>query len=466
MIAKRHFGSLEFYGGALAIAVPVMLQALLQSMVSLIDNFMVAGLGDVSMSGVNVANQFTFVFFVALNTVMITGGMFMSQFFGAKDPAGMKQVFRFKILASAILGLVVVFLSLAFPRQILGLLVNKNTARDVIVAEGTRYLVIVAISFVPIVASTSIAASFREIGRVKPPLVISVLSTLVNTFFNWVFIYGNLGAPRMDVQGAAIATVIARTFELVLFVAFARKAKPPFLPRMRELLAVDFRVFASIFRKSGMIFLSEMSWVLTETVMTAVYNGRGGAAIVSGMAAGWTIANLFFLVFGGIHTSIGVIVGGTLGKNELDSAREQARWLMSGSVVMGAIVAVFEVASVVLIPIVFGNLSSEARHVTRNLLWVIAVYMPLWTFLNAQFATARAGGDAIMGVWVDAGVNTALFLPGIFLLAGLTDLGPIGIYAIVKVSDIAKAIIAQWQLNKERWVKNLTTLATDGGSLE
>ena len=75
------------------------------------------------------------------------------------------------------------------------------------------------------------------------------------------------------------------------------------------MLKVDFVLYAKILRKSGIIFLSEMSWVITETVMTAVYNGRGGAEIVSGMAAGWTIANLFFLVFGGIHTSVGVIVG-------------------------------------------------------------------------------------------------------------------------------------------------------------
>ena len=52
---KRLFGPAEFYRGALAIAVPIMLQQLIQSLVSLIDNFMVSGLGDVCMSGVNVA---------------------------------------------------------------------------------------------------------------------------------------------------------------------------------------------------------------------------------------------------------------------------------------------------------------------------------------------------------------------------------------------------------------------------
>jgi len=457
MNIRNHFGSAAFYKSALTIAVPVMLQSLLQTMVSLIDNFMVAGLGDVKMSGVNVTNQLLFVFFVALNTLTSAGGMFMSQFNGAKDSRGMQQTFRFKLHTAGFLALVATLVCILFPRDIIGILVNTNTAREGIVSEGADYLAIIVLTFFPIVISGVIGSSLRETGKVRAPLVISVIATLINTFFNWVFIYGNLGAPRLEVRGAAIATVIARLAEMAIFYAYIRATKPAFYSRITQLFSVDLGLFLNILRKSGIIFISEMSWVLTETVMTAVYNGRGGAEIVSGMAAGWTIANLFFLVFAGIHTSIGVIVGGTLGRNEIDEARSKARWMRNGSLVIGFVVALLEVGSVVLVPLVFGNLSAGSRLVTRNLLWVIAFYMPVWTYLNAQFATARSGGDAIMGAWVDVSVNTLLFLPGIFVLALLTDFGPITMYAIVKVTDFIKVGIAAWQLRKERWLKNLTT---------
>jgi putative MATE family efflux protein len=456
MNIRKYAGSARFYKEALMIAVPVMLQALVQSMVSLIDNFMVAGLGDVKMSGVNVTNQLIFVFFVALNTITSAGGIFMSQFNGAKDPEGMRQTFRFKLLTASLLGVGVTALSVALPGQILGVLVNTNTASAEIVASGKEYLALIVFTFFPIVVSTVIGSSLREIGKVRPPLVISVAATLVNTFFNWVFIYGNLGAPAMEVKGAAIATIIARVAELIAYVVYIKVTKPGFYVRFVEMLKVDFVLYAKILRKSGIIFLSEMSWVITETVMTAVYNGRGGAEIVSGMAAGWTIANLFFLVFGGIHTSVGVIVGGTLGRGELGLAKDQARWLRTGSLGIGFFVAFVEVFSVLLIPLVFGNLSPGARSVTRSLVWVIAAYMPVWTYLNAQFATARSGGDAIMGAWVDIGINTTMFLPGIFALAFLTPLGPVQIYAVVKLTDLVKIGIASWQLKKERWVRNLT----------
>jgi len=456
MTHKTYWGSPGFYRKALAIAVPVMLQALVQNLVSLVDNFMVSGLGDVKMSGVNVSNQVLFVFMIALMTLSSAGAIFMSQFNGANDREGMKQAFLFKFHAGLFLTAIVTGLAIFLPRQILTLLVNTNSQREAVLEQGRAYISIILFTFVPMTLSIVIGSSLREIGKVHAPLYISVSAALVNTFLNWVFIYGNLGAPRLEVRGAALATVIARAYEMIVFIIYINRTKPPFYVRLRELYRVNMRIFVVILQKSGFIALSEMSWVLTETTMTAVFNGRGGAEIISGMAAGWAIANIFFLVFQGLHTSIGVIVGGTLGKNELDQARHEARWLRSGAIVAGTVVAMIESFSVLLIPIVFGNLSPGAQLITRNMLWVIAVYMPLWSYLNAQFATARAGGDAVMGVWVDVSVNIFLFLPAIFILAVLTNLGPIALYALVKITDFVKVGIAAWQLRTERWVKNMT----------
>lgn len=456
MTHKTYWGSPGFYRKALAIAVPVMLQALVQNLVSLVDNFMVSGLGDVKMSGVNVSNQVLFVFMIALMTLSSAGAIFMSQFNGANDREGMKQAFLFKFHAGLFLTAIVTGLAIFLPRQILTLLVNTNSQREAVLEQGRAYISIILFTFVPMTLSIVIGSSLREIGKVHAPLYISVSAALVNTFLNWAFIYGNLGAPRLEVRGAALATVIARAYEMIVFIIYINRTKPPFYVRLRELYRVNMRVFVIILQKSGFIALSEMSWVLTETAMTAVFNGRGGAEIISGMAAGWAIANIFFLVFQGLHTSIGVIVGGTLGKNELDQARHEARWLRSGAIVAGTVVAMIESFSVLLIPIVFGNLSPGAQLITRNMLWVIAVYMPLWSYLNAQFATARAGGDAVMGVWVDVSVNIFLFLPAIFILAVLTNLGPIALYALVKITDFVKVGIAAWQLRTERWVKNMT----------
>ena len=74
---KKYIGTSSFYKRALSIAVPVMLQQFIQNLVSLIDNFMVSGLGDIKMSGVNVAGQIFFIFLVLTNTLCSSGGIFM-----------------------------------------------------------------------------------------------------------------------------------------------------------------------------------------------------------------------------------------------------------------------------------------------------------------------------------------------------------------------------------------------------
>ncbi len=452
---KSLFGPASFYKQALSIAMPVMLQQLIMNLVSLIDNFMVAGLGDAKMAAVNVANQLNFVFFVLTFTLCAAGGIFLSQFRGAQNPEGMQQAFRFKLILSSLISIIYMGLCQLFPKFLIGIMTKGNSAQAEIVAHGAQYLKIVSLMWLPFGWNVSMASSFRETGNTKPPLYFSIAATLVNTVFNWLLIYGNLGAPRLEILGAAVATNLARGVEFVLFVVYARIKKPEFFFRVRNLFKLNLKIFWAVFGRSWLMIFSEFTWVVTETVTTAVYNGRGGADVVAGLAAGWTIANVFFLVFGAIHTATGVIVGATLGADRLDEARQKARWIKSGAFVFGAFVSVFEFASILVIPLVFGNLSSEARGVTAGLIALIACYMPLWSLLNAQFAVARSGGDAIMGFFVDVVINLLIFIPSVFLLAHFTPLSPVFIFGLVKLSDILKAAVAQWWLKKERWVVNL-----------
>lgn len=453
------FGPVSFYRDVLAVAIPVMAQQAIQSLVSLIDNFMVAGLGDAKMAGVNVANQVNFVYLVIIMTLSGAGGIYMSQFRGARDEEGMQQAYRFKAIMTMGFSAFYFALCQSMPASLISIMTHGNAAQAEIVAHGADYLRIVSWMFVPIGLSQSIGTAFREIGRPHVPLAISVGATLVNTFFNWVLIYGNLGAPKLEIAGAAFATNLARGVEVVAFIWYARSSRVPFFVPFSRLFKARWPLFREILGKSSLMLLSETSWVVSETVTTALYNGRGGAEVVAGMSAGWAVANIFFLVFTGIHVSTGVVIGGLLGSNKLDEARLKARWVMSGSVVAGTIVALAQVASIAAVPIVFMNLTGEAIVVTRGLLLVIAVYLPLWSLLNAQFAVSRSGGDTMMGVVVDVGVTYLLFIPGAFALALLTPIGPVAMYGIVKLSDFIKWLVAYLWLKKERWLKNLAAPA-------
>lgn len=453
---RRLFGPFSFYRQVLSIAVPVMVQQLVMSLVSLIDNFMVAGLGDEKMAAVNVANQISFVYLVIMMTLNAAGGIYLAQFVGSGDTAGQRQAFRFKMLLGSVVSAVYFTLCWAMPEALISVMTEGNAAQGPIVAEGALYLRIVSLTLLPITFSSAAGSAYRESGEPRVPMFVSAGAALVNTALNWVLIYGNLGAPRLEIAGAAIATVTARCVEAAVFYLRSRNGRAAFFVPLRELGRMDRRLMSEILGKSGMMIFSETTWVVSETVMTALYNGRGGAETVAGMAAGFTIANLFFLLFPGIHSAAAVVVGGSLGAGRLDEARQRAGWMLSGALVGGVAVGLLAAASTALIPLVFFNLSPSARQVTRGLVLVIAVYLPLWTLLNGQFAVARSGGDAALGMYVDVSVTFLIFLPLAFLLAKGTSIGPVALFGILKSTDFLKEAIAVWRLRKEVWVRNLT----------
>lgn len=452
----KYLGNWEFYRKAIMIALPVMLQSLIQNMVSLIDNFMVSGLGDIKMSGVNVSGQILFVFMVLLTTICTSGGIFMTQFSGAGDKRGMQQALVFKVLVVGVAILLYLVACMVVPRWVLGLMVIGNSQAGPILDVAVEYMFLMGFIGIPMAISTIIATSSREIGNVKAPLVISVIATCINTFLNWVLIYGNLGAPRLEVKGAAYATILARVVECIMYLIYVKKTRPPFLIKASTLLHIDWRLIGEILRKGSMVLFSEMLWAVSETITTAIYNGRGGADVVSGMASSFAIANLFFVSFGGITTATAVILGQTLGAGELERARKEERWLLSAGVIFGIIMMGVGLLTMALVPVIFGRLSGNAQEICRQMVFVMSLFMPLWVYQNAQFAVSRAGGDTIMGVIVDASTTFAIILPGLFLIANFTNIGPVIMYLGIKLVDILKVLIAFFWLKKERWVKNLT----------
>ncbi|MBQ5780954.1 MAG: MATE family efflux transporter, partial [Spirochaetaceae bacterium] len=401
--------------------------------------------------------QISFVLIILLNTIFISAGIFMAQYKGADDKENMKQVFRFKLVISAAVGIIVTVGSIFFPREITSIMLQGNLNKDLILAESEKYMRALALSWIPTCISGAVATSLRETGCVKPPLIISVTATLINTFFNWILIYGNLGAPRMEVVGAATATVIAKICEMTAFLIYLFVKKPDFATKVSKLFVMRMKLFTQIFLKSSMVLISEMAWVISETVATAIFNGRGGAETVAGLAAGFNLSNLLVSTFAGVFTITAVVVGSKLGEGNLSEAKRNARWILSFSPFLGGFAMIVGFFATFLLPVVFGNLSADALKIAFRVIIVFSLYMPAWTYVNAQLAVSRAGGDTLMGAVMDTSVILILFFPILFILAATTKISPPILYAIVKSTDFVKILFAHIWLKKERWLRNLTT---------
>ncbi|MBO4546267.1 MAG: MATE family efflux transporter, partial [Treponema sp.] len=135
--------------------------------------------------------------------------------------------------------------------------------------------------------------------------------------------------------------------------------------------------------------------------------------------------------------------------------RKEKLWLLNGANFFGLAMTGVGLATVFLVPLVFRNLSGQAQEICKQMVFVLAVYMPAWVYINGQFAVSRAGGDTVMGMLVDGIGHLFITIPGIFAMAKFTSLGPVAMYAIIKAVEFPKIAIATWWLKKERWLVNL-----------
>ncbi len=449
-------GAYDFYKKAFVIALPIVLQLFLQNFVYLIDNFMVSGLGDIKTSGVNITNQLLFVFIIFVESISIGSGIFMSQYNGTKNKEGMRKVFRFKFTSLFSITVIIFILVKLFSKDLLSLLVKGNSESLLILEQANTYINLIIYTAFFMAISYTISSALREIGNVKPSLIISVIAALINTFLNYILIYGHFGFPRLEVRGAAYATITARFIESVLFVTYYYLRKQDFYVKLKNLFKINIQLAKEILKKSSFIIIADMSWAITETIITALYNSRGGSDVVSGMSAGWTIGNLFFIIFPAINVTVGVIIGGDLGSNKLDEAIKKSKWVYQGAFVIGLIVStIMIIVSPYLVSIVFTHLSKSSQNYAISLLRVIAFYLPIWLVLNSKIDVARSGGDTAMGIYIEA-VNFLLLIPIMIILTYFTKLSPPIMFAIVKSTDLIKYIIANWRLKKGYWIKNLT----------
>ncbi|MBR0462178.1 MAG: MATE family efflux transporter [Erysipelotrichaceae bacterium] len=455
-MTRRLFGDRRFYISTLLLALPVIGQNLVENLVNLIDNFMVAGLGDIKMSGASVAGHIVFIFMVLFNAVCMSGGIFVTQYYGADDRRGIRQAVSFKVIVS--LGLLILFLlvCLVLPGPVLGSMLIGNSQSGLIINEGVKYMRVMSLAGLPMMICYVCSSSLKETGHVRQPLLVSFIAALINMFFNYALIYGNLGFPRLEVTGAAIATVIARTAEALIFLYIIARSDVPIKIGIKDLFSIDKDIFRNIFRRSVRIIASETIWVMTETVTTALYNGRGGADVVSGMASSFTIANLYFTSLGGVNIATSVIIGKLLGEGKLDEAREKKRWLFAGSFIFSAFVTLLAVSTTLLVPVMYANLSLSAQSICRQMVFYMALFMPAWIIFNVELAVARSGGDTDMAFYLDGLVNVVIMIPLVFFLAKGTSVGPVGIYIISKFVDVAKVIACHFYLKKETWLVNLT----------
>ena len=206
----------SFYRNFFSIYIALVLQNVVTLSVNLADNIMLGAYSETALAGVAAVNQIQFIYqqlIMALGDGLV---IFGSQYWGKRQTEPLKKIAAAAMHAALMIGAVLFVLVSAFPGRILGVF----TADQPIIQEGVRYLGIIRFTYLFFAVTQLLLATLRSTETVKIAFQLSVLTFFVNCGINYVLIFGNFGAPRLGVSGAAIGTLAARMIECGVLICY------------------------------------------------------------------------------------------------------------------------------------------------------------------------------------------------------------------------------------------------------
>ncbi len=459
---KNMFQDKGFLKKTFAITVPIALQNLLNNFLNMIDTVMISSLGQTQIAGVGLANKVYFVFSLLLFGVCSGSGVLASQYYGKRELLNIKRVLSMSLMIAVGGSLLFALPATLFPDTVMRIFTEKPDT----IAEGAKYLVIIALSY-PLTAMTqAYVAILRSMNCVKLPVVITSVAIGVNIFLNYSLIFGHFGMPVLGVAGAALATLIARIVEcgILLIIVYTRKTGDDGigdfihtkLGKAKELgeKMLNKPFVNRYLGTASPVIANEFMWGLGITMYSMVY-GRMGDEAVAVTTITSTVESLALVFFFGICNAAAVILGNEMGASRLKKAEEHAKRY----IVMLLIFTFFGAILTLIIkePVIrlFG-MPEEVNGYIRICLTAFAITMPI-RMLNCLLIIAilRSGGDTKAALFLDVSSVWLIGVPMAFL-GGLVFKFPVHIvYIMITIEELYKITLGLLRYRKKRWLRNI-----------
>lgn len=379
----------EFYRSVLTIMLPVALQQAINMGVNMLDTMMLGSFGEVQLSASSLANQYYSLFTILC--LGINGGcsVLAAQYWGAGDKENVRQTFNMSLRLSLMASIIFSVITWLFPSQIMTL----YTSETAVIEQGIRYLQITTFVFIFHGTGYVAALMMRAVGQARLGLIVSIISFVVNIAGNYVFIFGKFGAPRMEIAGAALGTLIARFAEFVTTFVFILVLDKELGLRLRHLIKSPSREFyKSYFKLGAPVLVSDALLGLGGNIVSIVL-GHMGAAVVAANSICMVVERLCTVIISGVGNASGVIVGNTIGRGDSHLAQKQGETFYLLSMIFGVFSALLVF---VFGPLTIGvyNLEPATIAITRQLMnaYVVIIFFQAIQVVMTK-GVLRGGGD-------------------------------------------------------------------------
>ncbi len=456
-LKKKYIGDKAFYRRYIFLATPMIIQNAITNFVSFLDNIMVGQLGQEAISAVATVNQLNFVFSLAVFGAASAGSIYGAQYFGKGDHKGHMYTFRFKLYTTLLVTILGILMFKVWGSQLISLFLteSKGASPELALSLGLKYLSIILVGLIPFAVNQAYATNIKETGQTVVPMVAGMVAVATNAILDYCLIFGFGPFPQLGVEGAAIATVIARYIEaaIVIIWAHTHADKNKYLAGAYLGFGIPRKIFNQILIKGAPLMLNEVLWAAGVSAVTQSYSIRG-MNVLTALSISNTVGNLFNIVFIQLGACISIIVGQYLGAGELEEAKDADNKMIAFSVFCCTIMAVIMFAFGGLFPHIY-NVTPEIRALATNFIAVAALWMPFCSFSHCSYFTLRSGGKTLVTFLFDSVFTWVVMAPLAFVLAHFTGLGIVWVYFFVQGTEIIKNIMGYFMVKSDVWLQQI-----------
>ena len=316
------------------LAYPIVITMLSRTAMMFVDSAMVGRLGATELAAVGLAGILTWTLFSFFQGFLGSVNTFVAQRYGAGNRRGI-TVAAWQGIYLALGSYLIILLINQFTVPAFALMKPSSEVQRL----GVIYTQIRLYGGITVFISFGMASFLRGVGDTKTPMRIEIVVNLVNLLFNYLLIFGKFGCPRLEVVGAAIATLIAGVVAVICYFAvfLSRKLNRAF--QTRSYFQIDLRDLRRILRIGLPMGVHNLMDMGSFTVFTALIGRMGDVALAANNAAITLISTSFMPLFG-ISMAATTLVGHYIGSGQLHYARRSGYTAIKLGVVYTFFVAI------------------------------------------------------------------------------------------------------------------------------
>ena len=426
---------------------PSMLEGFLVALVTLFDGIMVSSLGNDANAGVTVTKQPIYLMICFITALNIALTAIISRRYGENDQISvnkaMHEGLKLSFIISAILSIIVSCFSKEFC-----LLMG---ATDHNIEYATTYLRIIAAGFIFNGLRLSINACQRGIGKTKISMVTNLIANLVNIGLNYLLIEGNLGCPRLEIAGAAYATIIGNAVALGICIITVVLPNSYLKLSIKQLIFLDKDTLKSIFHLLPSALIDQIFLRIGFIIFAMIVNYLGDdATYVHGICN--DLNSLMFTLADGFSIGTAAVVGHRLGEKRKDLAVVYAKVSMMLSLGCAIIICLLMIS--VRVPLInMYKPDTEDKLLTASNIMIIAAFI---TFpQNIQWVITgilRGSGDTKFTA-ITSFASVTVIRPLIsYLLCYPIGLGVYGAWIGMLIDQSVRFGLNTWRFKTRKWL--------------